>query len=99
MTIAPTSVDAHHTFSCALAILGTYDIVVNLIFVVMRQGLRPPCVPYDAILVAFEVDRVAEESVVRLILCLSICLHCSEGCRGLIMEDDSATHGIATVHQ
>ena len=84
---------------CLLTEGRAEDIAVVFVLVGVRHLAAVAGIPHEASLVAGEVERIVEESVVGLVARGEVGPHVTLGQRGDGMEDDDSCHRIRTIHQ
>ena len=97
--VPPPFVHAQHQATCLFAKLRSRHVVVIFILICVRHLLTPSSVPHKTFLVAGHLQRIAEQSVVRLIFRADIGAHVALGQCRLRMHDDHTSHRVRAVHQ
>ena len=92
-------VKSQHQSSCTLLKLRARHIAIHLILIGVRHLVAEARIPYEALLIAGEVQRIVEKAVVRLIFRAHICLHLALGQGGRSVQNQHTSHCITSVHQ
>ena len=97
--VSPRLVQSQHQSSGAFTELRTWHVAIVLVLIGMRHLVAVADIPHKTLLVARHLQRVAEETVVCLILRTDVSRHLPLGQRRLRMQDDHTRHSIRSVHQ
>ena len=75
MAVTPFAVYSNESFGSTLTELRPEHILVVIVLIGVSHLVRPPSAPDDDVVVAFKIDGIVEESVVRLVFRRDISLN------------------------
>ena len=97
--VSPRAYSSQHAAHASLAKLRAGHVAVYLIFIRMRATVGVAHVPHPRLLVASQAQRVAVESVVRLVLRVQLCPRLSLWQGGGTVHQQHTRHRVAAIHQ